>query len=79
MYSTITKEVEVELDDEDVKFYLESMRDEELRQMGFIRTTTKVNMDDVKREFVEFLKVYKPTAYSHQDILLERIKKVLDT
>ena len=72
------KEIEVELDDNDIEFYLKDMNDDELRRIGFIRTSTKVNLDDVKRDFVEFLKVYKPDVYSYQDILLDKIKKVLD-
>lgn len=72
------KEIEVELDDEDIKFYLNDMKDDELRRIGFIRTSTKANLDDVKRDFVEFLKVYEPGVYTHQDILLDKIKKVLD-
>ena len=72
------KEIEVELDDNDIEFYLKDMNDDELRRIGFIRTSTKVNLDDVKRDFVEFLKVYKPEVYSYQDILLDKIKKVLD-
>lgn len=72
------KEIEVELDDDDIEFYLKDMNDDELRRIGFIRTSTKANLDDVKRDFVEFLKVYKPDVYSYQDILLDKIKKVLD-
>ena len=72
------KEIEVELDDNDIEFYLKDMNDDELRRIGFIRTSTKANIDDVKKDFVEFLKVYKPEVYSYQDILLDKIKKVLD-
>lgn len=72
------KEIEVELDDDDIKLYLDRMRDAELRSIGLIRTSTKANLDDVKRNFVEFLKVYKPEVYTHQDILLDKIKKALD-
>ena len=72
------KEIEVELDDDDIEFYLKDMKDDELRRIGFIRTSTKANLDDVKKDFVEFLKVYKPDVYSYQDILLDKIKKVLD-
>ena len=75
---SVYKEIEVELDDDDIEFYLKDMNDDELRRIGFIRTSTKVNLDDVKRDFVEFLKVYKPEVYSYQDILLDKIKKVLD-
>lgn len=71
------KEIEVELDDEDIKFYLNDMKDDELRSIGLIRTSTKASLDDVKRDFVEFLKVYEPGVYTHQDILLDKIKKVL--
>ena len=74
----VYKEIEVELDDDDIEFYLKDMKDDELRRIGFIRTSTKANLDDVKKDFVEFLKVYKPDVYSYQDILLDKIKKVLD-
>lgn len=75
--SNFYKEIEVELDDEDIKFYLNDMKDDELRRIGFIRTSTEANLDDVKRDFVEFLKVYEPGVYTHQAILLDKIKKVL--
>ena len=75
---SVYKEIEVELDDDDIEFYLKDMKDDELRRIGFIRTSTKANLDDVKKDFVEFLKVYKPDVYSYQDILLDKIKKVLD-
>ena len=75
---SVYKEIEVELDDDDIEFYLKDMNDDELRRIGLIRTSTKANLDDVKKDFVEFLKVYKPEVYSYQDILLDKIKKVLD-
>lgn len=72
------KEIEVELDDNDIEFFLKNMKDEELRQLGYIRTSTKINLDDIKRDFVEFCKIYKYEPLSHHSILIERIKKVLD-
>lgn len=75
---SLYKEVEVEIDHEDVKFYLDDMSDEDLKRIGYVRTSSKATIEDVKKSFSEFVKEYKPDSYSHHSVLISRIIKDLD-
>lgn len=77
MYS-IFKHIEIELVKEDIRSILDSMDDEELYNMGYNRGATTSKLNQVRVDFEEFLKHYNGETYSHQRILLDRIKKNLN-
>lgn len=80
------KSVDVEIDDWDVKDYLDDLSDKDLKQMGYSRVLSvdDVGMppykfiDELKRAVQELKSHVKLEPYSHEAILLERLMRLAE-
>jgi len=80
------KSVDVEIDDWDVKDYLNYLSDKDLEQMGYSRILNVDNVgmppykfiDELKRTVQELNNHVKLEPYSHEAILLERLVRLVE-